>query len=359
MELTHRCHLDCVHCYLDDNHDHDSQRGELSTAEVCGAIDQLRVAGCLFLTITGGEVFLRKDLFEILSHARRVGLAVILYTSGTHLTPARLDRIAALYLRRVELSVYSSDAEVHDRITQLPGSHAKTMQALHGLLARAVPVRIKAPIMRDNFDSYPGLKALAEKLGIALLADVTVNPSNGGGRATTAQRMSAAQLVEFYEKPEIQAFAQVKRRLPQAQDPICAIGKRSCVIGPNGDVRTCLGFATPIGNLRTQSFAEIWNRSPVLARLRTLAVTDVTVCSQCEKSAYCNRCAGMAALEDGDFDGPSRWACHVAAAKEKAALAVHVLHESLTAGLYAVGSRAPGSRQSYGGARALQAERAF
>jgi radical SAM protein with 4Fe4S-binding SPASM domain len=318
IELTHRCHLACVHCYLEDNHAWHDKARELSTAEVTRIIDQLQAAGCMFLTITGGEVYLRQDLYPILRHARGLGLAVVLFTTGTLIGPSDIDELARLHLRRVELSLYSADSDVHDAITQRPGSHAKTMWAIRNLVARQVPVLIKCPMMRGNFESYDGLKQLAEELAVPLLVDPTVNAMNDGNLAPAQQRLTPAQLTEFFSKPGLQVYGEVSRKLPTAADTICAIGKRSCVIGPFGDVHTCLGYKPPIGNLRTQSFAEIWRDTGVLYKLRRASAVDVDVCSGCEKFSYCNRCAGTALAEDGAFNGPSSWSCHLAAAKERA-----------------------------------------
>src|SRR5205814_9191155 len=65
VDLTYRCNERCVHCYLP----HDD-RGEMTTAEVKDLLDQMAAAGGFFLTISGGEPFLRDDLFELLAHAR-------------------------------------------------------------------------------------------------------------------------------------------------------------------------------------------------------------------------------------------------------------------------------------------------
>jgi AdoMet-dependent heme synthase len=316
FELTHRCHLACVHCYLDDNHQWHDKARELSTEQAADAITQLHAAGCMFLTLSGGETFLRQDLFELLGHARRLGLAVSLFTTGTLLRPAHLPRLAKLYLRSVELSLYSAEPEIHDAITQKPGSHAKSLRAIEQLLAHDIPVTLKTPLMQQNAASYDGLKALAETLRVRLSVDSTLTATNAGQHTPLRMRLTSAQLVELYSRPELR-----KGSLPKADpdSPICAIGKRSCVIGPFGDVYTCLGYQRALGNLRQHSFREIWSDTGLLHQLRRLRVSDLPVCGSCEKSGYCGRCAGSALLEEGDFSAPSRWACQNAAAKAEAA----------------------------------------
>ncbi len=60
IDLTWRCNERCIHCYLD----HDDP-DELSLSELRDLLDQMADAGTLFLTLSGGEIFLRKDLFAI------------------------------------------------------------------------------------------------------------------------------------------------------------------------------------------------------------------------------------------------------------------------------------------------------
>src|SRR6266568_6757188 len=76
-DLTYRCNERCVHCYLD----HDDH-GEMTTAEIKGVLDQLEEAGVFFLTFSGGEVFMRRDFFDLLEHARRLLFNVKIKTNA-------------------------------------------------------------------------------------------------------------------------------------------------------------------------------------------------------------------------------------------------------------------------------------
>ncbi len=66
FDITYRCNERCVHCYLD----HDDH-GEMTTAEIKRVLDELAAAGTFFLTLSGGEVLMRRDFFELLEYARR------------------------------------------------------------------------------------------------------------------------------------------------------------------------------------------------------------------------------------------------------------------------------------------------
>src|SRR5258706_12691882 len=77
IDLTYRCNERCVHCYLD----HDDH-GEMSTSEIKNLLDELASAGVFFLTLSGGEILLRKDFFEILEYAPKLTFWVKLNTNA-------------------------------------------------------------------------------------------------------------------------------------------------------------------------------------------------------------------------------------------------------------------------------------
>src|SRR5260221_5464291 len=67
IELTFKCNLRCVHCYIPDY----SGAGEMSTGEICRILDEIADEGCLWLLLTGGEVLCRADFSGIYLHAQR------------------------------------------------------------------------------------------------------------------------------------------------------------------------------------------------------------------------------------------------------------------------------------------------
>ena len=92
IDLTHRCNLRCIHCYLGNKEVINGKREEeLSTTQWISIIDQITDAGCLYLLITGGEPLLRKDFGAIYRHAKTKGLMVTVFTNGTLITDDLLD----------------------------------------------------------------------------------------------------------------------------------------------------------------------------------------------------------------------------------------------------------------------------
>src|ERR1043165_5468403 len=109
LDVTYRCNERCVHCYL-DHEDH----GEMTTSEIRDVLDQLAAAGTFFLSLSGGEVFMRRDFFEIVEHARRLLFNVKVKTNGVMIREPEARRLRQLGVEQVQISVYSHRPEVHD-----------------------------------------------------------------------------------------------------------------------------------------------------------------------------------------------------------------------------------------------------
>src|SRR5881396_2125772 len=89
LDVTYRCNERCVHCYLD----HDDH-GEMTLAEMRDVLDQMAEAGVFFLTISGGEVLMRMDFFDILAHARARMFSVKVKTNMFMIREKEADRLA-------------------------------------------------------------------------------------------------------------------------------------------------------------------------------------------------------------------------------------------------------------------------
>jgi radical SAM protein with 4Fe4S-binding SPASM domain len=362
FDLTYRCNERCVHCYL-DHQDH----GELSTAECVASLEQLAKAGTLFLTFSGGEIFLRPDLFEILAAARRLHFDISLKSNALLVTPERAARLRQVGVRRVQISVYSDNPAIHDAITKVPGSLRRTLAAIPLLLDQGLQVKLACPLMRQNLLAYRGVMALAEKLGVPYVLDLTITPMMDGSSGPLAHRASISELLPVLQdsalnschpQPKSQpdtAATNVAGQLGSAvssgldssayEDLPCSAGHNSCYISPYGEVFPCVQLPQAAGNLRHQSFNEIWYHAPQLEKLRAVRESQLPVCSHCEIRPYCERCPGLAWMEGGDLLGAYERAC--ALAEQKAALA-GVLNpiSALHAQQRAVADKATSERES-------------
>ncbi len=306
FEVTHRCNLGCQHCYLTEGPVGRPRptQPELTLEDSRRILNQLAEAGALFLTLSGGEVFLRRDALEIVAHARSRGLSVTLFTTGTLLTPETATKLADLQPLSVEVSIYSARPEVHDRVTRIPGSHARSLRALRLLKDRGVVILIKSPLMSLNSGEYHGIVALAEELGAGYGFDPMLVPRRDGNMAPVNLSLDRQQLHAYFSDPILaKEFFQPVKCLPQPGEEICATGRRHCLISPYGDLFPCMVYPVPAGNLREKSFHEIWSGSPILQEIRTKTADDLRGGTG---TAGGFRCSALALIEDGDFLGPFR-----------------------------------------------------
>jgi MoaA/NifB/PqqE/SkfB family radical SAM enzyme len=306
FEVTHRCNLGCEHCYLTEGPvgRPKPRADELSLDEIRTILDDLAEAGTLFLTLSGGEVFMRRDFLDIVASARERGFSVTVFTTGTLLTPEVAGELAALHPLSVEVSIYSARPDVHDRVTRIPGSHARSLRALRLLKERGVVILIKSPLMSVNTDEVHELAALADDLGAGYGFDPMLTPRRDGDQAPLKLAPTTTQMRTFFADPVMaREFAQPVKCLPQAGEEICGTGRRTCLISPYGDLFPCGVHPIPAGNLREKRFHEIWTGSPLLRELRTQTVADLRGGA---KAAPGFRCSALALMEDGDFLGPFR-----------------------------------------------------
>lgn len=321
FDLTYRCNERCVHCYLD----HDDH-GEMTTAEVKDVLDQLAAAGTLFLTLSGGELLLRKDFFELLAYARSLRFDVKIKTNAILLTAADAARIRALGVRQIQISVYSHRAEVHDAITKVPGSLDRTLAAIRALRANGLTVTIANVLLRQNAADYDGVRALAAALGAEYTMDPTITPKMDGDTSTLALRMPAVQTLHLFKDKSLvgEDFCKPAASGPADDNVLdslpCSAGHIACYVTPYGDVYPCVQFPLPSGNLRQQRFDAIWRHSPQLAEVRAIRTRDLVTCPSCDHVASCTRCPGLAYME-GNMRGPSSADCEKSMLRASAASA--------------------------------------
>src|SRR5580698_1340116 len=208
LDLTYRCNERCIHCYLDHN-DH----GEMTTAEIKDLLDQMAAAGVFFLTISGGEILMRRDFFEILEHARRLMFCVKLKTNAVMIHEREADRIQALAPESVQISVYSHRPEVHDAITKLPGSLRKSIEGARLLVERGVKVIFANVLMRQSFYDYTGVQALATEVGAQFTVDPTITPMMDGDRSILNLNIEQAELEQVFRDSSL---------LGASADELCA-----------------------------------------------------------------------------------------------------------------------------------------
>jgi len=213
----------------------------------------------------------------------------------------------------VEISLYGVRPETHNAITQLPGSHERSLRALHLLHERGVRVKIKSPLMECTVPQFEELRALADRLVGGFVYDTGLVPANDGSDRPLAYAMRPETLERFYQRH----LGDWELIQPESDSRICNAGIDTAAIDPYGNVYPCVQFRLKGGNLQEESFQTIWHDSTVLRAIRAITFSQLTDCQHCELLAYCFRCPGVVYLESGNWLGCSQIARNHAATRRK------------------------------------------
>lgn len=310
VDLTYRCNERCVHCYLD----HDDY-GEMTTAEIKHLLDQLAEAGVFILTLSGGEIFLRRDFFEILEYARRqLTFCVKLKTNAILIREAEAARIRDLGVESVQISIYSHRPEVHDAITLVPGSLKRSLDAARFLKSQGLRVIFANVLMTQNVQDYSAVRAMAAEMGIESTLDPTITPMMDGDRSVLSLGIGREDLREVLHDTalvgNVEEFCAIADPADEnsLQALPCSASHTTCYVSPYGDVFPCVQFPLPTGNVRKQRFIDIWQQSPRMNEVRSIRLKDLTTCTSCTHVSSCSRCPGLAYTE-GNMRGPSSQDC--------------------------------------------------
>lgn len=313
LYVENRCHLKCDHCY-ESEQSHPKEHS-LSLDDYRRILDELAALGVIQLTFSGGEIFLRRDMLELIAEARQRRFSVELFTTGTHIDEKKADRLAALQVSKVEVTLYSHLAETHDGFTRIPGSHARTVRALRLLRERGVRTALKANLMTFNVDHIDGLIALADEVGADWSFDPTVKPKMDGNRDPLKYALSPREIRQkVLSRPDL--YSAFRRFQPgelcdgtasivHKEGVMCGAARSHLAIGADGSVLGCGFFATAAGNVKDAPLADIWFGSAQLDAVRDMTFDKMSTCSSCEVKSSCGPCMAYSDIEDGDIDGCS------------------------------------------------------
>ncbi len=308
-DLIWRCNHNCIHCYLTKR-----QQPLLSLDESLRVLDQLAEVGCFSLLFSGGEPFLRTEILEILQGARERAFDFRINSNGTLINERIADALQELGPSRVSLSLYAAEAEIHDAVTQTPGSYALTLAAAQRLLKRGIRVHLKTPLMSINRLAYPGVEALAQSLGASWELDAHLLPDDSDDfslcelGAQEEERLLA--VMKILEPRRAEIYPGLKLPKQPEDRRVCSAGNSSGYISPEGLLSPCINWRLPLGSLREQEFSSIWYGSSEAARLRALRRRDFQEeCGECSFKDQCSYCPGLSRAQTGEDNALSAYVC--------------------------------------------------
>ncbi len=321
IELTHRCPLECQHCYNNlPMSDESARRQELSFEEHIRLLDELVQMGCLWILYTGGEVFARKDFLDIYTEAKKRGFLITIFTNGTMITPRIADHLAEYRPFSIEITLYGATRETYETLTQIPGSFDRCMKGIRLLKERHLPLKLKTVPTTINFHEVYEMKRFAEEdLGVEFKFDALINPRTDCSQSPLGVRLTPEQVValDFHDpvrKAEFKKLAEdelARGVLQQGPEKYtCGGGQNGCAVDPQGRMTICVLSHQDGANLRDGGFRQGWDGR--LKDIRKSTRVRQTICSTCQLQSLCSMCPANGELESGDAETPVEFLCQVA-----------------------------------------------
>jgi radical SAM protein with 4Fe4S-binding SPASM domain len=256
--------------------------------------------------ITGGEPFLRKDIFAILAEIINRNFDVYMLTNGILIDKKTAQKLFRLGVKGVQVSIEGPKA-VHESIRG-KGSFSKALMGIKHLLDAGLKVTLNTTLSRLNADYFMDMIGLSSNLGVHRLGFSRLVPS-GQGESMLKYMLSSNEIESLYKK----IFSEDTGKLEIVSgDPIasqlntdgdnenrdlisggCAVGLSGITILPDGTLVPCRRLNIPIGNIKTDSLREVWATSEVLEAIRDRSRYKGK-CVDCKRWTFCRGCRAIA-----------------------------------------------------------------
>lgn len=291
LYLTNKCNLSCPHCYMFSGQ---ASNEELTTSEIISIIsDYSKIANGSRITISGGEPTTHIDFDKIIKKCYDLGLEINLLTNGTLLSRDKADNLAR-YITSVQISI-DGFSEESNSLIRGRGNFQKALDCVDAFTSNGVETSIAIT---------PSLKLLescaAEYINFARMILSKYNEkvevrfaealSSGRNVSPTLQSNSKySSIVNDIQKEIYGEQFDLISFIEQMKDDIildnCMFG--TMTIASNGDVFFCpdVGSLTPVANIRTTSFNNIYTKS--LVAERNTKIHLLRPCNECDLIYIC------------------------------------------------------------------------
>jgi len=327
-EITRRCNLRCVHC-RSSSQEEIQGHPDFSTEEGFRLLDDIASYAKPVIVLSGGEPLMRDDVFDIAKHGTDLGLRMCLATNGTRVNEDVCKKIKESGIKIVSMSLDGASAEVHDDFRSQEGAFAGTINAAKLFKKHDIQFIINSSFTKRNQEDIPKVYKLAKELGATAWYMFMIVPT-GRGEDIMSELISKEDYEEILdwhyemEKEEDDMLVRptcaphyyrvVLQKNKETDDKLkrrtlkfstggakgCLAGQLICLIDVDGNVLPCSYFPKSAGNVREQSFKDIWENSELFKSLRDFKSYKGR-CGSCEYINVCGGCRARAYSVYGDY----------------------------------------------------------
>jgi MoaA/NifB/PqqE/SkfB family radical SAM enzyme len=334
LELTYRCNLHCRHCYTDPYNHKDFFPRELTLDEIHRLLDEMQQIGIVWLNLTGGDIFMHPQFFEIYEAAVRKGFLLQLYTNGTLFTKAVIERLQEMPPFTIDISCHSVTEEPFDWFTQIPGSFRAFTRGLELLRESGLPFTLKTKAMNWNRHEIPAIRQFVESFGQNFGFTTSLSPRLNGELSSLTYRMAPDDVASLHEDQSASEGDEESCSLStllQTPDTDrlyrCGCGTDTIHINAWGELGSCTLQYERRVSLRTHRLADAI--ATLFREIWSMRYQGESPCRACEIHTFCDKKPSDARWECGAAEAPIPYDCDVALARAQSSLhqtLIHPLH---------------------------------
>jgi len=321
FELTHRCNLSCRMCYVRHGAgDKGCAARELTASAWLELAREAVDNGMVFLLLTGGEVFVRRDFFEIYEPLTRMGLVTCLFTNGTLVTKDIAARLAQVPPNRMEITLYGATTATSEAVTGIPGGYDACCAGIESLLSQGMTPALKTTITRQNVGELEAMRQMAENWGLPFSASwlLAGRPDRAASDVEDC-RLSATDCVALEAANRATANEEIEVALRETGEYSpgnfnCCAGKSAFVITPTGEMNVCSLMPQPAARPLENGFSQAWNQAQQYVDSTPKTKSE---CSDCEVRDDCMRCPAWSMMETGTLTEPVPYLCEIARTRKE------------------------------------------
>jgi AdoMet-dependent heme synthase len=327
-EITRRCNLKCVHCRSSSEMEVKGHP-DFSQQEAFGILDNISDYAKPVVVLSGGEPLIRTDVFEIAKYGTGRGLRMCLATNGTLVTDNICGEIKDSGIKIVSLSLDGSTETVHDDFRSQKGAFSGTINAARLFKKHGIEFIVNSSFTKRNQEEIPKVYRLAKELGATAWYMFMIVPT-GRGEEIMNELISKEDYEDILEwhyqmekdesdmlvrptcaphyyrvvlqkaKEEKTKFERRTLKFSTGGSKGCIAGQLICLINVDGEVFPCSYFPKSAGNIKEQSFKEIWEDSELFRELRDFKKYKGK-CGSCEYINVCGGCRARSYSVYGDY----------------------------------------------------------
>lgn len=204
FELTARCNFHCGMCYVCRYpNDREAMSKELSAEQWIRIGEEARDEGLYFLTLTGGEIFLRSDFRQIYEAFSNMGFRIALYTNGSMINEETARWLSRIPPALVSVTMYGASSETYEIITGHRDGFDRTMRGIRALMDNGIPTEIKTTVVKANQNELEAMTRIADQFGLMLgLVNYVATRRDGAGTDPLTNRLTPQETVLHNERFE-------------------------------------------------------------------------------------------------------------------------------------------------------------